>query len=110
MIYVTFEQNEQKLSLKSLTTKMSLTSSVHEGPNSLVLIASIAYTQHAAIRGTTVLLIGSFAYETRGALEKRVTLMKFDLIKRYRANACVWVCSCVHAIRKTRDRREVRSC
>lgn len=67
---------------------------VHKVLNSLVLIASNVPTQHAAIRATPVLLIRSFAYETGGALEKRVTLMKSDLIKRYRANVCVGVSLC----------------
>ncbi len=77
--------------------------SVHKGLNSLVLIASNVPTQHAAIRATAVLLIRSFAYETGGVLEKRVTLMKSDLIKRYRANVCVWVFLCARHMKNKRD-------
>jgi len=77
--------------------------SVHKGLNSLV--PSNVATQHAAIRGTAVLLIRSFAYEAGGALEKRVTLMKSDLIKRYRANVCVWVFCCASRIKNKRQER-----
>lgn len=73
--------------------------SVHKGLNSLVLIASNVPTQHTAIRATAALLIRSFAYETGGVLEKRVTLMKSDLIKRYRENVCVGA----HHMKNKRD-------
>ncbi len=79
--------------------------SVHKGPNSLVFIASNVPTQHAAIRATAVVLIRSFAYETGGALEKRVTLMKSDLIKRYRANVCVWVFRCARHKKNKRQEK-----